>query len=119
ANILYTSSLSNNHNFEYRLDAVNNIVFQLGINYKQWASWDFEEGKETRSGYDSNDYPEAYKITFIDDYTLNGETYQKVMKAEFRTEELVEDWQIEEVIIAAKEGPIWYRLKNGVDFFRK
>ncbi len=118
-NVEYRSTLGNGHNLEFRMDALNWIYLSIGINWDQWITWNFETNDIGSSGYDNgNEYPEAIKIVFIDDYIINGRTWEKVLKATFNGDDL-EEWEIQEAVFATHTGLVWYRLKNGVEFFRE
>lgn len=115
-NVVYTSTLGNDHNLEFRLDALNDIYLSIGINWEQWISWSFDADEIAPSGYDQG-YPEAITIEFKYDYTISGRTWEKVLKASFNGDDL-EEWEIQEAVFATHTGLVWYRLKNGVEFFR-
>ncbi|MCK9167762.1 MAG: hypothetical protein M0O94_04315 [Bacteroidales bacterium] len=114
---MYRSTLNNDHNVEFRLDALNNTQLTIGINYKQQIAWDFKESSIIASGYDNPDYPEATYIAFHDTLTTGGRTWEQVLEARFSDSDINAE-QIKEVLFAAHHGIIWYRLKNGVEYFR-
>ena len=117
-NAMYRSTLDNDNNVEFRLDALNDITLNIGINYKQQIAWNFEEQKITPSGYDNNDYPEANEVLFLDEYQLGDSTYMNVILASFPDDE-ISSYQIKQVLFASHTGLVWYKYKNGIEFHRK
>ena len=115
--VVYTSTLGNDHNLEFRMDALNDIYLSIGMNWEQWISWNFDTNEIAPSGYDQG-YPEADNIVFLDDYTIHGRVWDRVLKATFNGDDL-EEWDIKDAVFATNTGLIWYRLKNGVEFFRE
>lgn len=113
----YISTFNNSHHFEIRLNTINYTDMDIGLNWNQHASWDFDKNEQIPHSYTSNDYPNPTVMQIMNNKTINGRSYAKVMNLEFAPADVDEAGIIEADFIPL-EGIVHYKLKNGVSYYR-
>jgi len=113
----YISTFTTEHHFELILNTLNFTDLDIGINWKQQASWDFDKNEQIPHSYTSNNYPNPKSISIVSDTTINSQSYPKVMILKFASADVEETGVIEADFIPL-QGIVYYKLKNGVSFYR-
>jgi hypothetical protein len=114
----YISTFNNSHHFEIRLNTINYTDMDIGLNWNQHASWDFDKNEQIPHSYTSNNYPNPTSISIVSDKTIKGLSYPKVMNLKFAPADVEETGIIEADFIPLM-GIVHYKLKNGVSYYRK
>ena len=113
----YQSTFANHHQIEMTLNTLNYARLDIGLNWNQQASWDFTNNENIPHAYTSNDYPNPSSMRFVNNKTINGCLYPKVLALTFADADVSENGIIEADFIP-EHGIVHYKLKSGISYYR-